>query len=106
MAIDGEAAGPVYLSIESVAARYEVSKTTVRRWVKAGILPPPAQLGDTQRWAMKLLQDAESALDEAAMTKWCETAAAEGRAATDKLNQGAAWTSEIVHPPLPDQDEE
>ena len=40
-----------YLSVRQVAAIYGVSKATIWRWAKLGILQPPIKVGpNTTRW--------------------------------------------------------
>lgn len=47
-----------YLSVEQVAARYNVSKDTIWRWSREGNFPKPMKLGGmTSRWR---LQDIEA----------------------------------------------
>lgn len=41
----------IYLSVEQVAARYNVSKDTIWRWRRDGDFPKPIKLGGkTSRW--------------------------------------------------------
>jgi len=43
----------IYLSVEQVAARYNVSKDTIWRWRRDGDLPKPVKLGGrTSRWRL------------------------------------------------------
>ncbi|MGB4248548.1 MAG: helix-turn-helix domain-containing protein [Pseudohongiellaceae bacterium] len=50
-----------YLSDKSVAARYDVSRPTVWRWLKEGKLPRPEKLTNgTTRWKLSDLEAAEA----------------------------------------------
>ncbi|MCL3882995.1 helix-turn-helix domain-containing protein [Marivita sp. GX14005] len=43
----------VYLSVEQVALRYNVSKDTIWRWRREGDFPKPVKLGGkTSRWRL------------------------------------------------------
>lgn len=42
-----------YLSVKSVAERYDVSRPTIWRWVSVGRFPAPIKLGEnTTRWRL------------------------------------------------------
>jgi predicted DNA-binding transcriptional regulator AlpA len=97
MAINGENQDqPVFLPIDDVAARYAVSRSTIRRWVAAGILPPPLQFGDTQRWSLAMLKIVETERENEVMEEWL--ARRKDRASTDQLNAGAEWTAAVPIP--------
>ncbi len=56
-------AAPLFLSVQSVARRYEVSVATIWRWVAVGKFPPPQGLaGGTTRWAIVDLEAYERTL--------------------------------------------
>jgi len=38
------------LTIGDVAAVLDVSTKTVKRWVRAGLVPPPVAIGSKKRW--------------------------------------------------------
>ena len=45
-----------YISVKSVAKRYEIGRSTVWYWVKIQKLPPPIKFGDnTSRWNVEEL---------------------------------------------------
>lgn len=55
-----------YLSESSVAKFFDTSTTTVRRWVRDGVLPAPRVLGGSKRWFIADLRAAAArALDGA-----------------------------------------
>lgn len=61
----------MYLTTQQVADRYGISRTTVWRWIKAGRLPEPVQIGPgIKRFSIAALQRKDD-----------EWAAAEGAAA-------------------------
>ncbi|WP_288131789.1 helix-turn-helix domain-containing protein [Microbulbifer sp.] len=41
---------PQYFSDKSLAARYEVSRSTIWRWTANGQLPKPVQINGSTRW--------------------------------------------------------
>lgn len=45
-----EVSPPVWLTAKELARHLAVSLRTIRRWHKAGRLPPPLKLGGTFRW--------------------------------------------------------
>ena len=49
---DREAASPAgdWLSTKALAGRLGICELSVRRWVRAGRLPPPVRLGRSVRW--------------------------------------------------------
>lgn len=50
-----------YLSVEDVAARYDVSKDTIWRWRREGDFPKPIKLGPRiTRWRLSDLEKHES----------------------------------------------
>lgn len=50
-----------YLSDKSVAARYDISRASVWRWLKEGKLPRPEKLTNgTTRWKLSQLEAAEA----------------------------------------------
>lgn len=52
---------PSYLRDTQIAAMYGISRITVWRWVRRGILPPPVRLGPgTTRWRWSDIQTHES----------------------------------------------
>lgn len=54
-----------YVSDTQIAARYNVSRSTVWRWVKRGILPEPETISTgCTRWRLDLIEqrDAERAV--------------------------------------------
>ncbi len=56
-------AAPLFLSIRSVARRYEVSPATIWRWVSRGQFPKPRKLAaGTTRWAIADLEAFERTL--------------------------------------------
>ena len=49
-----------YLSVKSVAKRYEIGHSTVWYWVSIGKLPKPHKLGsNTSRWEIEELDEAD-----------------------------------------------
>jgi prophage regulatory protein len=51
-----------YMTDLQLAERYQISRATVWRWTKNGLLPPPVQLsGGTTRWSKDQIErrDAE-----------------------------------------------
>ncbi len=48
----------MYLTIEQVAARYQVHENTIRNWVRAGSFPQPVR--HSRRWYRWLLSDLEA----------------------------------------------
>jgi predicted DNA-binding transcriptional regulator AlpA len=62
--LDSEAA-PLYLSVRSVARRYDVSEATIWRWVASGRFPSPRKLAaGTTRWAIGDLEAFERATEQ------------------------------------------
>ena len=58
-------AGREYLRDTEVAARYGISKPTVWRWVREGILPAPVSLGPRcSRWKLSDLLAWEAEAEE------------------------------------------
>lgn len=54
---------PLYLSVEKVARRYDVSISTIWRWVKAGEFPKPRKIaGRITRWAVADLEAYDRAM--------------------------------------------
>lgn len=50
-------AASIYLSVEQVAARYNVSKDTIWRWRREGEFPKPIRLGGkTSRWRLSEIE--------------------------------------------------
>lgn len=48
---------PQYLTDKQVAERYQISRPSVWRWARDGLLPPPERLGpNTQRWRVATLE--------------------------------------------------
>ncbi|WP_172960965.1 helix-turn-helix transcriptional regulator [Oceaniglobus roseus] len=51
----------IYLSVEQVAARYNVSKDSIWRWRREGDFPKPVRLGgNTSRWRLSELEAYEA----------------------------------------------
>ena len=49
-----------YLSVKSVAKRYEIGRSTVWYWVKIGKLPKPHKLSsNTTRWKIEELDESD-----------------------------------------------
>jgi prophage regulatory protein len=49
-----------YLSVDQVAARFDVSKDTIWRWKREGDFPPPVKLGgNTSRWRLSHIEEWE-----------------------------------------------
>ena len=54
-----------YLSVKSVAKRYEIGRSTVWYWVKTHKLPPPIKFGDnTSRWDVEELDASDKQKSE------------------------------------------
>ncbi len=54
---------PLYLSVEKVARRYDVSISTIWRWVKAGEFPKPRKIASRiTRWAVADLEAYDRAM--------------------------------------------
>ncbi|MGR3461296.1 MAG: helix-turn-helix transcriptional regulator [Roseovarius sp.] len=52
----------LHLSTAQVCARYSISRTTVWRWIKAGRLPEPVQIGPgIRRFSIAALDQADAA---------------------------------------------
>lgn len=49
-----------YLSVKSVAQRFDVSVNTIWRWVRNGEFPAPVKFSGTTRWREKNLIDFEN----------------------------------------------
>lgn len=50
-----------YLSVNTVAKRYQVSRATIWRWVKEGHFPEPTKLAsNTTRWELSALEKWEN----------------------------------------------
>ena len=52
----------VYLTDKDLAARYQVKRSSVWRWVRSGILPPPVKISEgCSRWVKSEIEtrDAE-----------------------------------------------
>lgn len=47
-----------FLSESSVAEFFDTSKSTVKRWVERGVLPPPSVIGGLKRWPVDELRAA------------------------------------------------
>lgn len=53
----------LYLSVDQVAARFNVSKDTIWRWKRNGEFPAPIKLGGaTTRWRLCDIEEYESKL--------------------------------------------
>lgn len=48
-----------YLSAESLARRYDVSKQTIWRWSRIGQLPLPIKINGSTRWSATDINDFE-----------------------------------------------
>ena len=48
-----------YLTDRSLAARYEVARSTIWRWLKEGQLPQPVKLAGSTRWRLSDLEQWE-----------------------------------------------
>jgi predicted DNA-binding transcriptional regulator AlpA len=49
----------MYLTLEEVAARFRVSRLTIRRAWSAGKFPPPFRVGGQLRWRVGILEQWE-----------------------------------------------
>lgn len=49
-----------FLNVTSVSARYQVSTTTIWRWVREGCLPNPIKFNGSTRWRVSDLNNWES----------------------------------------------
>ena len=49
----------MYLSIKSVAARYEVTVDCIRKWVAADKFPAPMRINGAARWRLSDIEDWE-----------------------------------------------
>src|SRR5262249_20192390 len=47
-----------FVSIEQLATELDVAKATIRKWISAGLLPPPLRLpgGRLYRWRRQILE--------------------------------------------------
>jgi predicted DNA-binding transcriptional regulator AlpA len=55
-----------YLSDSQLAARYSVSRATVWRWAKRGILPSPVQLSaGCTRWSAAQIEERDAMREKA-----------------------------------------
>jgi prophage regulatory protein len=53
----------LYLSVDQVAARFDVSKDSIWRWKRQGDFPPPVKLGgNTSRWRLADIEEWEGQL--------------------------------------------
>jgi excisionase family DNA binding protein len=50
IALNDPSPPPEYLTTADLQHRFQVSRSTILRWVKAGHLPPPAKYGALLRW--------------------------------------------------------
>jgi len=54
-----------YISVKSVAKRYEIGRSTVWYWVKIQKLPPPIKFGaNTSRWDIEELDASDKLKSE------------------------------------------
>lgn len=53
---DEEADGKAFLSVKSVARRYDVATTTVWLWARTGKLPRPVKINGRTRWHLGQLR--------------------------------------------------
>lgn len=54
----------MYLKTSQVADRYDISRTTVWRWIKAGRLPEPVEIGPgVKRFSLAALEKADAEWD-------------------------------------------
>jgi len=54
-----------YVSVEQLAERYGVDRSTVWRWSKRGLLPPPVKLSEQcTRWDLEKVVQRERERDE------------------------------------------
>ena len=49
-----------FLKVDAVAARYQVNKSTIWRWLAAGHFPKPKKIAGSTRWAVSDLETWES----------------------------------------------
>ncbi|HEC58758.1 hypothetical protein LCGC14_2674970 [marine sediment metagenome] len=49
-----------YLSVDSVAKRFEVSKATIWRWTQCQQLPKPVKLNGSTRWKLSDIEGWEN----------------------------------------------
>ena len=53
----------LYLSVDQVAARFDVSKDSIWRWKRQGDFPAPVKLGgNTSRWRLADIEEWEAQL--------------------------------------------
>ena len=52
----------LYLSVDQVAQRFNVSKDSIWRWKRNGEFPRPFKLGGSTRWRLSDIEDWESRL--------------------------------------------
>jgi len=52
----------LYLSVDQVAQRFNVSKDSIWRWKRNGEFPKPFKLGGATRWRLSDIEDWESRL--------------------------------------------
>jgi len=58
-----ETSATLYLSVDQVATRFNVSKDTIWRWKRNGDFPAPVKLGGTTtRWRLADIEEYESQL--------------------------------------------
>lgn len=58
-----ETSATLYLSVDQVATRFNVSKDTIWRWKRNGEFPAPVKLGGTTtRWRLADIEEYESQL--------------------------------------------
>ncbi|MBE0438723.1 MAG: AlpA family transcriptional regulator [Gammaproteobacteria bacterium] len=48
-----------YLKDKNVAARYDIDRTTVWRWVSEGRLPTPHKIHGVTRWRLSKIEECE-----------------------------------------------
>lgn len=55
-----------YLTDRTLAARYEVARSTIWRWLKEGQLPKPIKLAGSTRWRLADVEQWEAKQSEGA----------------------------------------
>ena len=57
---------PDFVSAETLAYRLDCSRSTIEDYVKQGLLPKPATLGNLVRWDFEKIREKFAALNDAA----------------------------------------
>lgn len=51
-----------FYKLNEIAERYQVSKSSVKNYIKNGVLPAPKKIGGSRRWSEAQLEEFEANL--------------------------------------------